>query len=507
MIAQKVSFSFFVRLLINLLGFVSLFFIARYMGPEVLGIISFSLAYVGLFQNFSDLGFGSAHIKRVSEGRDFGRCNGTYFTSKVLLSIAMAIIILSTIFVSKFIQHKSFISREHEIVLYVILLSTIVGNLSMMFNITFGARKETAKQSLPLLVGKIVEVLGKVIIAVLGLSVIYLAGMSLIGAVVILLCFVFLFRGYPIERPDREYFKSYAAFAIPVMFIGFLTTISHNLDKVMVQFFWSSTEVGYYSAAQRISFVLTFITVSSTTLIFPTISSYYAKNNIKSIRNLSNKAERYLSMIFFPVTAFIIVFSPQICRVILGPEFVSSANILIVLIIVALVNGITQPYTQQIGGTNRVILAAKLSAVIFAINVMLNLLFIPKELFGVRLLGMGGIGAAYATLISLSAGAVLFRVSAYRISASKPNSRVLLHLVSASIMGIILYIISKTFSPSTWYYLIAFAIFGIAVYILLLFILGEFRHNDLLLFLTIINPRKIKEYVSLELRSGYVSKS
>lgn len=503
MIAQKVSFTFFANLLINGLGFVSFFFVARYMGPEAIGIIAFALAYVGMFGALSDLGFGTAHIKRISERKDFGKCNGTYFTVKSLLTIIMATVVLCTIFISKSVLHKNFINQEHEIVLYIVLLATIIGNFSMMFIITFGARKEMAKQQVPLLMGKIVEVASKVIVAIAGLGVILLAGAGLISSIVVFLCFLYLFRGYPISKPDKDYLKSYATFALPVMLIGFLSKIAQNLDKVMIQFFWTTADVGYYSAAQRISLVLAFITTASIALIFPIISSYHSKGDIEGIRNLSNQAERYLSMIFFPAVAFIFVFSQPICRILFGAKFVSSAPILMILSSVALINGITQPYAQQIGGTNRIILAAKLSSIVFVLNILLNLLFIPREFLGVKLLGMGGIGAAFATLISIAIGSIFFRLYAYKITASKPNPRILLHLLCASISGIVLHFISDSMSTISWYYLILFAVIGAGVYILILTILQEFTRKDLNLFLDILNPVRMKNYAIGEIKSGY----
>ena len=504
MIAQKVFFAFFNKFLIHGLGLVSLFFVTRYLGPKALGIIAFALAYVGIFQSFSDFGFGSAHIKRISEGKDLGRCNGTYFTVKAILTVIMAIIILTTILITKFALHRSFISREHEIVLYIILLSTIIGNFSMMFIISLGARKETAKQHAPLFIGKIVNTACKVAVAILGLGIISLAGANILSAIVILILFLYLFRGYPIRKPDKAYFKSYATFALPVMFIGFLSAIAQHLDKVMIQFFWTSTDVGYYSAAQRISLVLTYITTASMTLIFPTISSYHSKGDIEGIRNLSHKTERYLAMVFSPIVAFIFVFSYPICRILFGGKFLSSAPLLIILSFVVLVNAITQPYAQQISGTNRIILAAKLSSVIFFLNILLNLLFIPQEFLGVKLLGMGGIGATLATLFSIIIGSVLFKFYAYKITASKPNLRILTHLIAALIMGIILYFASNSISIISWYYLIFYAIIGLGIYLLALIVFREFTRSDLRFFLNILDPRQMKNYALSEIRSGYI---
>ena len=503
MIARKVSLAFFSNVVTTGLGYISLFFVARYMGPEALGIIAFSLAYIGIFHSFSDLGFGSAHVKRVSEGKDLGICNGTYFSAKMLLTIVMVVIVLATIFIPKMLGHSSFVSKDHEIVLYVMLLTTIIGSASMMINITFGARKETAKQSIPLLVGKVVEVSGKVFVAVVGLSVVMLAGASLISAVVVLVVFLYLFRGYPLAKPTKEYYKSYTKFALPVIVIAFLTDITHNMDKVMIQFFWTTSDVGFYSAAQQISFALSYITIASTTLIFPTISSYHSQEKVEAIRALSNRAERYLSMIFSPALVFVLILAQPICVVLLGAEFARSAPLLVVLVAVVFVNGTTAPYTQQIGGTNRILLAARISIVIFILDVILNILFIPKEFLGVRLLGLGAIGAAASTLISITCGAVLFRYYAYRLTASKPNPCVLRQLTAAAIMGIFLFFYFHLFPEFNVLHLAIAGVIGSTTYVIALFVIGEFTRDDLYFFSKILNPLEMKKYASAEIRREY----
>jgi O-antigen/teichoic acid export membrane protein len=504
MIAQKVSFAFFNNLTTSVLGYVSLFFIARLMGPNALGIVAFALAYVGIFSSFSDLGFGTAHIKRVSEGKDFGRCNGTYLSVTFLLTTAMAIIVFLTILVPKIFQHKHFVSEEHEIAVYIILVATVFGNISMFFNITFGARKETAKQSVPLLVGKFVEVIGKVVVAVVGLGAVFLAGANLLSSVVVFLFFIMLFRNYPIKRPDITYLKSYIKFAFPVMFIGMLSAIAQNMDKVMIQFFSSTEQVGYYSAGQSIALVVLFITVASNTLIFPTISSYHSRGDVESIRLLSNEAERYLSMILLPMVVFIIVFSKPICSILLGSRFAESASILTILSLVALVDGVSQPYTQQIGATDHIMIAARISSAIFLLDIILNFVFIPKAIFGIKFLGLGMYGAALSTLISMSIGAIVFRFYAYRITGSRPNPRIVSNLLAALVMGFVLYFVSNYVYRNSFYLLVLCGLAGITVYVLCLFLLRSFGRKELELFLRIANPVALKNYATNEIKSGFV---
>ena len=503
MIAQRVSFAFFNNLVVHGLGFVSLFFVARYMGPEPLGTIAFALAYLHIFSSFSSLGFGSAHIKRVSEGRDFGKCNGTYFSVKLVLTLLMTVVVLLTILIPKLSGHADFVSKEHETVLYVMLVSAIVGNVSMMFNITFGARREIAKQQIPKLAEKLVTVIGSVFVAITGLGVVLLAGANLLGSLIALLFFLYFFRGYPIARPDKEYFRSYVKFAIPVMFIGILSDLAHNMDKVMIQFFWTTADVGYYSAAERISVILTYIVVASETLIFPTISAYHARHDIMAIRSLANRAERYLSMIFSPILAFLFVFSHQVCTIILGQEFAQSAPLLVILVAVVLVNGTALPYGQQIGATNRIVLAAKLSSVIFVLDLLLNVIFVPKEFMGLKFLGLGTQGAALSTLLSMTIGSILFRIYAYRITASRPNTRILLHFISAFIMYLALRLISSMLPEMPVYYLLLCGILGIAIYLAVLTLFGEFGRADVLFFRKIMSPTQLKKYAVSEIKSGY----
>jgi len=502
-IAQKASFSFFLNLFQHGLGYVSLFFVARYMGAEALGIVAFAFAYVEMFHSFSDLGFGTAHIKRVSEGMDFGKCNGTYLTVKGVLTLVMAILVLSSVLISKSIQNNAFISREHEFVLYIILIVIITGDISIVFKTSFAARREIAKQQIPLLLAKVFEVAIKIAVAVLGLGVIMLAGASLISVIVSLLCFLYLFRNYPIKRPSKEYFKSYASFALPVMFIGFLSKIAQNMDKVMIQFFWSATDVGYYSAAQRISGILAFITSASVVLIFPTISSYYSKGNLEGIIKLSRECERYLSMIFWFSVAFIFVFSGPICNILLGNKFTPSEPILVLLAFVALVNGLTQPYAQQISGTNHVKLAAIISAIVFIMNILLNFVFIPRHIMGVPLLGMGGSGAAVATIISITAGTFFYRYYAYKITGTKPNPRIIFHFLAALCTGAILNQVAFYIQEISFIHLMFFGIMGIAVYAAILTIFREFTRADIVLFLNILNPARMKAYAVDEIDSGY----
>jgi O-antigen/teichoic acid export membrane protein len=502
MISRKISFLYFANIIHMGLGYVSLFFVARFMGPAAIGIIAFAESYIGMFSPISELGYAWAHVKRISEGKDLGVCIGTYFTVKILLTTVMTIVILATVFVSNTIFHKQFVSHEHEVVLYVMLVVTLIGAFSRVIMVTFQARKETAKQTIPWLTEKFFVVAGKVAVAIAGLGVILLASASLLGAVISLLFLLYLFRGYPVKRPTVDYFRSYTKFALPVMFIGILPTIAQNVDKIMIQFFYTATDVGYYAAVQRISFVIEYIGIASVSLLFPTISTYYSRKDVDSIRILSHKAERYLSMILFPFVTFLVVFSVPVCRILLGSQFIASAPILAVLAFMSLVHTISQPYTQQLGGTDNIKLAAKISSFVFVVDIILNFIFIPDRLFGMQMLGLGGFGAALSTLISAVVGVTLFRIAAYKLTASKPNKSVLTLFIVSFVVGLVLFLTTLKIQPIEWYELALLVIGATVMYCVLLFLVGEFTKSDIVFFKKILSPGDMTNYIVGEMKSG-----
>lgn len=499
MIARKSTFAFSAHMLITFLGYIALFFIARYMGPTAIGMLGFAAAFVGVFSSIADLGFGAAHIKRISEGKDLGKCNGTYLAVTTFLTAIMTIAVLGWLFISKSVFHTDF-DPEQEIMIYIILFSTIIFRFSLVGIMSFSARKEIAKQQIPTIFGSVFQVSAKIIVAVTGLSVIFLAGANLLGTLVAFIGFFLLFRSYPISKPNKEYIRSYLAFAMPMMFIMVLFTLSENLDKVMIQSFCSIEDVGYYVAPQRISFVLVAVASSVSVLLFPTISEYHSKANIDSIRNLSNVAERYISMLCIPVVAFVIVFAEPTIHFLLSDRFLPSISLLRILIVVAFVNAVTQPYSMQIGGTDRVKLSAKISAVVILTNILLNFLFIPQELFGVKLIGLGAAGAAIATLIAMSIGTVLFRFAAYKVTGTRQNWRILIHLFAAGAMGLSMYFVNTIFPITCWYHLIGYGLLSIVIYFGVLFVVKEFKKEDFKFFIDTVNPMKMKEYVEEELK-------
>ncbi|MDI6708719.1 MAG: oligosaccharide flippase family protein [Candidatus Thermoplasmatota archaeon] len=500
MLSRKFTLIFTVNILNGLLGYVAVFFIARYMGPVPLGIIGFALGFIGLFSFLADPGIGLAHTKRVSEGKDLATCIGTFLTIKIILTGIMILCIFGAVAFWKFGLGMGFESIEQEIALYIMVIYFAFTSISLTFTSTFDARLETAKSQSSQLVATIARMMCVVVVALIGFGTIGLAWAYVCGSIAMLSYALFLFRSYPIGKFSKDYLKSYFHFALPA-FLGIVVgVIAVNIDSVMIQLFYGSTDVGYYSGARRISEFLLLFSGATGLLLFPAMSGFHAKNNIAELRNLTHRSERYLSMIVSPITVFTIILAYPIVHVLLSDQFFPSATLLRLLAVFVFIITLSHPYTVQFSSINKPIISAKIGALSAILNICLNLIFIPQSVFGFRFLGWGARGAAFATIIAAFAGFCLTRIIVKRLTSTKSNPRILLHFIAAFVMGAFLILLNAIIYAERWYHLVLFALAGFGIYFSVLYLLNEFKKEDYRLFTETLNPIKMIKYIKRELK-------
>ncbi len=485
----------------GVLGFITLSIIARYLGAADLGVLGFGLAFLGMFTFISNLGFDSAHNKRVSEGLDLGQCMGAYIYLKLLLTAAMAGVSIAAMLIYSQVFH-GFSSRKEEIVVFLFLFYYIFWSLSLIPKTTFNSERKQAKAQLPSIMEFLVRAPLIIGLVLAGFGIVYVALSYLAGALVLFSLGVYFLKGYPVTRPGRKILGSYASFALPMSIISIITTLYLYLDKVMIGVFWDNTEVGFYYGAQRIIMFIITSSAAVAILLFPTISSLHSRSKIKEINRLVSGAERYLSMLIFPVAALTIALNGSIVRLILGDGFEDSGMILAFLALFALMSILNKPYSQVLTATGKTRLAVRISLVIFLANFILNIIFIPSKIFGYALFGLGGVGAAAATFFSDTGRFVILRREARKLIGKTFQARVMAKHIAASALSAAVIFGVSTLVPGhlSNYLLIPELLAGLGLYFILLVLFREFGRADLDFFIEIIHPGKMGGYILSELR-------
>jgi len=147
MIGRKSALIVGTQMFVRILGWFSLLVLAKLwgdFGPQAMGVIGFALSFLAFFNMVTDLGFSSAHIKKISEGKDLGMCIGTFTIIKIISSCAMVIIAIVSIFVWESFLGGGFADATTKTVVYVCLLYYFIGSVNYIFFQTFYAKQEIA---------------------------------------------------------------------------------------------------------------------------------------------------------------------------------------------------------------------------------------------------------------------------------------------------------------------------------------------------------------------------
>ena len=181
-------------------------------------------------------------------------------------------------------------------------------------------------------------------------------------------------------------------FSYPFMFVIILQTFMHWMDILMLGYFTNASTVGLYHPSARTAGLLQALLMSFISIYAPMISQFHSEKNILKMNQTYKMVSRWLLVFSIPISIMFILFPENILSL-FGKEYISSSNVLIILTIATLLQAIFGAASPTLGmsGFTRLILIN--TSIAFIFNLGLNYTLIP--LYGIN-------GAAYATLITLT---------------------------------------------------------------------------------------------------------
>ena len=501
--ARKIVLFFGSENLNAVLGWLAIMFVARRMGAAALGELGYALSIVGTFTVFALLGTGMAHIKRVSEGRDLGRCIGTFMVMRLVLTAVMALVFGVALWIWTGPLDKQIYDISGgmlpTILAYQVVLLLTGGMLA-----TFTALQQTARTVVSRSLGNVLRSGVMVAAALTGAGVIWLARAYLLGVLLTGVVALWYFRTMPLSRPDRETFHSYRRYAMPVAALSVFGVMQQYADKLLIGIFWTEQEVGLYFGVQRIALLIGTMALALEGLLLPAMSALHTRSGNVRLGPLLLRAERYTAMAALPVVVVTAALAPGVIVVLLSREFLPATRILQLLVFAALVRVLNRPWSAALRGADRPDLTSALGIATNTLNLLLMVLLVPREIpqLGLNNLpGLGGEGAALALLITALINGLALRGLCHRYLEIAVAPRLLLQLASALAVGGALWLLTDHFAIDRWYELMAAAAAGGLLFLSLLMALGEFTRADWNFFRGALHPREMKDYLKEELVS------
>ena len=495
MLKQKLILSYSTKIGLQILQIVASLVVARVAGPTVLGTVAFGTAYVSFLVFIADLGISTAHIKLLSEGQDEQKCNSTFAALKLGTTFLFILGVLSFYAVQKYLFNKEFESEVHEYVIFISLITVTIGQLTYIPKTTFMAKTEQAKVDIPDLLAGFLQHPLRIIVVLLGYGAIALAFSNLAAVFVTVPIYIYLTRNFSFRHFDKKLAMQYFRISLPALLIGMSTSMIQQVDKVLLQFFTSSEQVGYYTAGFKVGGFILLIGKSVGLLFFPLFSKAVAEGNRQYIREKVYKFERFSFLFLFPGVLLLAIFSRPIILLLLGEQYIPSITIMQVVTIALFINVLNMPYGSVIEGLGKF----KLSAILNTLNLLffaaMIVVFLHPQLFN-----MEAEGVAYAVLM-----ASIFLGLIYRYYAKK-NFPGLSHqlTVKFALFGLVIFFGFFTLFEYMFHddllMQAGFVVLYFVVTYTILSLLGWLKKSDWDDLLSIVDVKSMKNYITQEIK-------
>lgn len=194
-----------------------------------------------------------------------------------------------------------------------------------------------------------------------------------------------------IKRFDAAIMRTMTVYAIPLIIASSSTVIMSYLDTVMVSSISGTLEAGYYSVALPTAKLLLIITVPIALIAFPLTSKKHYEKEFAYLSTFFRYTHEAIILAILPATGILLVFAPEILRIIFGEAYILAAPILVVLALTFALGGIVSVQANIIAGLGKTKARALFVVIAGIVNVIMNLILIPSY---------GGIGAAIGLLVA-----------------------------------------------------------------------------------------------------------
>lgn len=363
------------------------FYIARNLGPQNFGELSYAVSIIGVFALFGGL-VGVLYRDIISAPKQENILLGTAWIVSLCISLFT---VLSVMIYVLAIPHD----QITLLVIGLLCIAQFFAPFSLISHV-FYAKAETKWLSLANFFIQLLISLAKIIAMMADEGVLVLAAIMLAEQIIIAITLSILYRvvhkGHILSwRFDISYAKKMIIDSSPIMIVGASGMIAGRIDQIFIKHYFDTTAVGLYSVAVQLSELWQFIPGLLLTALFPAIVNARATPRIYQLRL------RFLFGAFFVygicISALITLFATPLITFIYGATFIESIPLVQIYVwsLVGLILSFVMNHFLLTENLRRIqIYSAVIPTVL---NVILNLILIPQ---------MGTIGAAWATVISFT---------------------------------------------------------------------------------------------------------
>lgn len=361
---------------------------SRVLGAEGTGSIGFALAVVSYFTMIASLGVPTYGIRACAKVRD-NKEKLSQTVQELLIINGITTAVMYVVYFLALAMIPRF-SQEKEI-LMIVSIAIVLNTMGISW--LYSALEQYSYITICTVAFKILGIIlmfafihsPKDYIIYGGISVIASYGSGILN-------FINMRKYVSLKKTGSYNFKRHIGPIFTFFMMSASISIYTNLDKVMLGFMKTNTDVGYYDAAVKIKTILVNVVTSLGTVLLPRMSFYIEKGEQETFRRIVTKAFRFVIISASSLMVFFIIFARESILAISGAEFLPAVFPMQLLMITLLLIGLSNITGIQIltpMGRENLVLRSILAGA--AVDFLLNLVLIPDY---------ASAGAAFATVMA-----------------------------------------------------------------------------------------------------------
>ena len=300
--------------------------VARYLGPEKYGLLSYAQSFVGLFSAITNLGLDGIVVRElVKNPEKENEFLGTAFWLKIIGALSIFIVI------SLVIQFTS--NDKYTNIIIFIIASTTIFQAFNVFDFYFQSKVMSNYVVYANLLALLLSSILKVILVMLKFPLIYFAWVAVYESIIFAIGLVYFFHKstkknfFYLKVFNKRIALNLLLESLPLIISFFGVSVALQINPIILYNLIDSKSVGYYNVAQQIIGLFFFIPVILSQTFYPSLIQ--SKN--KSYQLKTKSLGSLLMIIAISISLILFLCSKYIILTLYGSEYFSSIEMLKIL--------------------------------------------------------------------------------------------------------------------------------------------------------------------------------
>tara|TARA_B110000003_G_scaffold264880_1_gene290135 strand:+ start:3736 stop:5253 length:1518 start_codon:yes stop_codon:yes gene_type:complete len=346
-VLNRISISVFANIFRAVIIFITSIVLAKFLGDEIFGYMSFLIGVFFSVQTLLDMGLSSALITLLSQKRRSPKYISLFFSFQFILFLITSALI-TLVLPDLFLTYIWRSSDRLTIVLCFVAIFLQNGIWTYFLKISESYRLTLSSQFVYFFIVLIhlllVLIFYKINILEIKTVFISLIFSYLIGLIYMINIFnknIFLIDNH-LHTSNRVIIKDYFNYSKPLIIYTFFSFLFLLSDRWLLQFYSGSKEQAYFSIGLQVSNAVLIITTAFINIFWKEIAEAYHKNDFDLTKNIFKKTTNFIFFISFFIAAFLVQWTDEILLELFGISDKNQSMALCLLFIYPAFAGVCQ---------------------------------------------------------------------------------------------------------------------------------------------------------------------